>query len=504
MRRYLFLHFSNFAVDCARRSEDRLPPRVVLVREARGTQWVASCSPQACAEGVQPGMRLAQARSLIGQHELAVRAWDPHANQKALEQRVDWAQRFSPLVALVPADGLVLEIAGSERMFGGEKALVAAVARSSVKSGFGLRAAVADTIGCARALARYAPAPVPTDGLRVPSGEELEALAPLPVEALDLEAQTVDALHEVGVQRIAGLLELPRDGLPARFGADLLLRLDQATGRAFEAFQPVQPTRPVQAEHEFEAPVELEVVRRMVRELLGELVRDLKARTENARRVDLVLVCAHAAPVRERVVLSHPSADFDHLWSLLDPRLERVPLGFGAERIVLALPETVAASARQTRAWSAEENARAHLGKDLGELIDTLIGRLGESGVQCAEPVASHLPERAFRVCSSRAKTGASTRAVTPHARPSRLFDRPEAIVVELDGDGRPARFRWRGGERRVVRRFGPERIGAEWWRDTAGTRGARDYYRLEDDRGRWLWIGRDSRDRWFVHGEWA
>ena len=66
-------------------------------------------------------------------------------------------------------------------------------------------------------------------------------------------------------------------------------------------------------------------------------------------------------------------------------------------------------------------------------------------------------------------------------------------------------RFRWRGETWHVARCFGPERIEAPWW--TAGrdgcARGVRDYFRIEDHSGRWLWMGRHTGGRWFVHGEW-
>ncbi len=91
----------------------------------------------------------------------------------------------------------------------------------------------------------------------------------------------------------------------------------------------------------------------------------------------------------------------------------------------------------------------------------------------------------------------------TPLARPSQLFVRPAPIAVDTEGGGLPIRFRWRGEVRRIVRRFGPERIEAPWWMRAEWT-GARDYFRVEDQCGRWLWMGRDTNGRWFVHGEWA
>jgi protein ImuB len=74
--------------------------------------------------------------------------------------------------------------------------------------------------------------------------------------------------------------------------------------------------------------------------------------------------------------------------------------------------------------------------------------------------------------------------------------------------EGPPAQFLWRRVTHKVTRFAGPERIAPEWWATHPGTR-LRDYYRVEDQDGRRLWIyrdgvlddGRGDTPRWFVHG---
>jgi len=55
-----------------------------------------------------------------------------------------------------------------------------------------------------------------------------------------LPEETVHLLGELGVQRIDQLLALPRGGLTARFGPQLITRIDQATG----ALEGVEDHRP--------------------------------------------------------------------------------------------------------------------------------------------------------------------------------------------------------------------------------------------------------------------
>jgi protein ImuB len=65
----------------------------------------------------------------------------------------------------------------------------------------------------------------------VPPRQTRAALAPLPAAALRLAPETVEALAEVGLERVGALLDLPRAPLAARFGDILVRRIDQALGR---------------------------------------------------------------------------------------------------------------------------------------------------------------------------------------------------------------------------------------------------------------------------------
>ena len=81
--------------------------------------------------------------------------------------------------------------------------------------------------------------------------------------------------------------------------------------------------------------------------------------------------------------------------------------------------------------------------------------------------------------------------------------------------DHPPILFRWHQRPYRVVRAEGPERISPEWWCDNAdklftGEAVARDYYRLEDEKGALFWVFRRVFHRqnhamsWFIHGFFA
>jgi protein ImuB len=259
------------------------------------------------------------------------------------------------------------------------------------------------------------------------------------------------------------------------------------------------------------------------------------------------------------ITLSRPSRDARHLWSLLEPKVESINLGWGVERLRLAA-SGLARLAHEDGAWgwaSGGSADRKRLDRAFGELLDTLSNRLGPGRVVRVDPAESHLPERTFRLRPVTEAQGKKERepGSLPGDRPSLLLEEPEPItVIAMMPDGPPSWFRWRGMERRITASAGPERIAAEWWTRSAGVtrrpaRGrkafgesyarayerfmlgraatapaggrprarsceadddepageTRDYFKVQDEQGRWLWIYRVlEQGCWFVHGLWA
>ena len=173
--------------------------------------------------GLATGMALADARAM--HPRIAVAQADAQADFALLVAIADWCDRYTPLVGL-DSDGLTLDISGCAHLFGGEAALARDLAQRLDARGMQARLAIAGTVGCAWGAARYATHDVP----RVKSGDERNTLSPLPLAALRLSSDTLEALSKVGLKRIADVLDRPRAPLAARFGADFVRRLDQALG----------------------------------------------------------------------------------------------------------------------------------------------------------------------------------------------------------------------------------------------------------------------------------
>jgi protein ImuB len=562
MDRFLCLALPTWATDRVRRRLVRVHPSqaeaaIVLTHGARGGSGaaaVARCCERARAAGVQPGASLAQARGLLLRSALHVEPHDPAGDRVALAALARAAQRFSPRAAAAEdADGLALEIGGSLRLFGGERALV--LAALDWLAGLGLRAqaGVASTLGAASALAQVAGARRPAL-LRAAPGAERAALAELPLAVLRLDTPFVEELRELGLERVADVLALPRSEIPARLGNHLLERLDQALGRRPETLARAAAPREFAVAREFQGALESRaLLAELVRVLIDELVQRLAEHDRVCARLALRLwpsdAPAGAAPrVLERHT-SRPGRDPRLLWALLEHELERAPIGFGVERVELCALDTTHARERQTD-LADETPALAEVAPELAALVDVLCGRLGPRAAAAVQAREDLRPECTF-LPRALHESAAAARLLT-RPRPTRLFDPAPPIAVSV-ADGRPRLFVHAGRARRVVHCRGPERLRLPWWpsapRSTAlqpPPLGAperapitpwqqRDYFGVQDEEGRSWWLCRalvadaalldvdarlaeleeraepEARRRaadlalaWYLHGEWA
>jgi len=441
------------------------------------------------------GMTVTHAQSLIP--DLCVIDATPEDDEAALIRLALWCIKYSPLVTPNPPDGIFIDVAGSAHLFQGEAALIGNLCRRLLAEGITAKAALADTAGSAWALARYGDAQI------VSPGRASEAIASLPVASLRLSSATVTSLSEVGIERVAQLASKPRGSLRKRFGAEALLRLDQALGNANEALPSLVPPEVPRAELRFAEPVaDPEDLKRIIGKLCDKLCLDLEARGIGARRLDLVFLRVDNIAQAARIGLSRPYREPRHLAKLLAERLVVIDPGFGIETASLTASWVEAVVERQTIGRHVGIDGSQH---DVSQLIDTLGVRLGENNVFRLAPVESLLPERVTRrVPALHPAEGLEWPKNLP--RPARLFLHPEKIeaVAELP-DHPPRLFIWRNARHRVAKADGPERIHGEWWLSDKETALIRDYYRVETADGTRYWLFRDGPTEegggWWLHG---
>ena len=515
-RRYLAVWFPWLPSDRLRRQEadkDALPEArssqaelpVVLVEKVKGALRLAAVDPAAARTGLTPGLTLADAQARTP--ALRTVPHRPDADAALLARALEDFGRFTPMIALDPPHGLMLDVTGCAHLFGGEAELVRMVQTRAVRAGFKIQFALAGTPQIARALARFGPGGIFAEG------DDRAAARYLSVAALELSDKDEQALRRAGLKRLADLDDRPRAPLAARFGADFPARLARVLGDEDVRITPYRPPAPIVVDRIFFEPVSApEDIERVLSDLLVEAMDRLDLAGQGGRAFEAGFYRVDGEVRRVVIRTGRPTRDAPAALCLFRERMAALanPLdpGFGFDQMRMSVPWT------QTLTPAQQGLERETPGEEaFTQLIDRLTARLGPDAVLRFEPFASHIPERAARLVPASTRSGAEVWPQLdpddPPLRPLQMFDPPQPVETLAEvPDGHPLKFRWRRILHEVKHAEGPERIGGEWWR--APDQRTRDYYRIEDQHGRRFWLfrqglyGETSEPRWFIHGLFA
>nr|WP_208402966.1 DNA polymerase Y family protein [Sphingomonas japonica] len=506
-RRFLALFFPFLTADRLALGNGVEAPDApfVFTEKQRGAMRIVAADPCALALGITPGTALADARAQLP--DLVAYPADPLADQLLIERVADCCDRYTPLVAIDPPDGVTLDITGCIHAHGSEAALAADVERRLAYWPLVLRHAIAATPEAAQALARHQTAP---------AADERQAILRLPVRALRLDSDSELALRRAGLNSIGDLARRPTAPLAARFGEAATAMLARILGDADSRITPRRALPALRFDQRFAEPVaRTDAMLAAIRTLAETAAQALEQRAAGGRRFAIRLYRSDGV-VRDLAIESGlPMRDPDMLMRLLGDRLDTLadPIdpGFGFDLIRLAVPriEPLAATQLQLEGGAIAEQA-------LAALVDRLSTRLGRGRIRRFVPADSHIPEQGVLALPAADRTVAATWTPPPVGepplRPIHLFDPPQPVEVVAEvPDGPPRRFRWRRTLHEISRFEGPERIAPEWWKPVRGNRLTRDYYRVEDVRGRRFWLfrhglydGETADPRWYVHGLFA
>lgn len=516
-RRYLAAFFPFLATDRIERegSNGTKQAPLVAIASLRNTVRIVARNAAAAHRKLAVGMGLADARARYP--ALLTIDADPSQDQAMLERIAEFCERYTPLVAIDLPRGLILDISGCAHLFGGEVGLRHDMASRLQKAGFTTRIAITDTVGCASALARYNRSRDEQSFIAA-SGTERERLAGLPVAALRLPRETAELLDTFGLRRIGDLYDRPRAPLTARFGGDVVRRLDQALGIEDEPISPLSPVQPYIVEQRFAEPIGREEdVLGTIEQLVHQLARLMERRQEGGRCFIADLFRVDGAIQRLGITTGKPLRDATAIRRLFNERLAQaqgIDPGFGYDLIRLSAGHSDTLADRQETLDATEKSK-----PDLVSLIDRFSVRFGRQSTLWLQPRNRHHPEYAVAaIPASEAESDIAEALSLPPQdslsplRPIRLFAHPEPIdaLAEIP-EGPPLRFRWRRLIHDVAAAEGPERIAPEWWRGNSAMPLTRDYFRVETREGARVWLYREglygretSRPNWFIHGLFA
>lgn len=542
-RRILCLWFPRLSVErLIRRMGGPSSAPMAILRDTGNMQVVSSLNTEAEAKGLRLGQPLRDAMAICP--SLVTRLENTQRDGAFLTMLARWAGRFSPWVAQDAPAGLTLDVTGCTHLFGGETAMISEIEQACDTYGLSVQAGMADTVGAAWALARYAgqkadtrrtgdaidqearatrsraakrrhwerggAAPkVELAELRqsriAPHGQTRQALGKLPLPALRLQPDTVTALSRLGLRRIEDVLGMPRATLTRRFGLDLVRRLDQALG-----LEP-EPVSPARAEPVFAVrltlpdPIGLEEdILAAIDRLLPPLCEKLRSKGRGVRTLRFQAFRSDETSQTIEVGLARPSHDPERMRPLLTLKISELDAGFGIDLIRL---HAIATEPVQVLQHSGHAEARARAsegGTALDDLVSRIGARIGLEDIMWMHPASSHAPEKSMMVVAAAWSEPVETWPEASVPRPSVLFA-PEPVHAP-DTPIPPEHFRWRGRGLRRITATGPERISPEWWLDEPQWRtGVRDYWRVEVAGGERLWLyyahGAAMSSGWFCHG---
>lgn len=465
-RLWLYIDFTRLALQCQFSTLESAIPQLLLNTRS----GIEQCNGAAEALGVRPGMNTATAYCLLTDAETAL--YDALAEREQLQRLALLLYQACADIRLCPPSGLSLEIGSMMRLYQGLDALISTLRDRLEHSGFHYRWACGHTAQAAQVLAINDQPLISSDRKQL-----INALNPIAVTRLGIDAKDAARLEGMGLHRYDELRKLPRAELGYRFGPALLqglsaLETPDTLGHRFEI--PPHFDERIELSHEAEHSASLLFP---VKRLLTNLEDYLKARQRLADSLYLRLTHRNQPATRLRIQAVQGSRSAQEWLSLINLRLER---------LVLPAPVlTLQLQARRFRADPAPSGdllGTAYPEADADRLLSLLVSRLGHHRVHTLTTTADPRPEHATRLTPAVDRAG--------RAESSRSRFQP-LLIPDTEQPVAPQQYQLLSG---------PERIVMGQWAQPGPYR--RDYFRAwHPHHQQTVWLARHDDGHWSLAG---
>lgn len=459
---YLCLHLAEFPVQAMLRMRPAMAAESVVVLDgAAPHERVCSASVGALKAGVGRGMTKAEMESFDGVTMLRRSVVEERSAKAAV---MEVAATLTPRVEEHAEAGtcvLVLDVSGTERLFGPVDGIARRVLDAVRTMGMEGRIAVSANVPVAVCAARAMREGVWVIG----RGEEAAALAGLPVEALGLSEGQVETFGLWGLQTIGELAALPEVDVVVRLGGDGRRLHGMAWGVARHLMVPIEPVFALEEVVGFDAPVDaMESVLFVLGPMLEQLIVRARNRAMELASVTVAMELDGGGRHERTVKPALPVADRALLLKLLHLDMVAHPPGAGVMTLRLA---AVAGgrSTLQTGLFSPQMPEPMRLEVTLARIAAIV----GEECVGRASLMDSHRPE-SFQMerFTVPAKVKEVDRTTTPRCQVATRRMRPPVAVRVV---GEMAAFHMQGRRFVVRERFGPWRKSGSWWSEEVWSR---------------------------------
>lgn len=469
--------------------------------------------------GIEAGMTKLQVETCDGVWLRKRSAENEDSAQAAL---LECASNFSPRAESTCPGKVIIDLAGTEKLFGSPENIACKMMVSARRIGFHLRITIAANPDTALYAARgFAGITI------IPPGDEAKELAPLNVSILPATPELLEVLDGWGIHTFKSLAALPPIALVERLGQEGLTLQKLAQGRINRSLVPVKAPPEFVESYEFEDPVEtLEsvafVLNRVLQEICGQLISHSLATNELRLMLDLEVRQIEARQIQDGQDEDGKNKDKDgekyrHDWKLpvatQDKNMLFTLIRLDLEKSTFSAPiKKLTIEAVPVKPRSTQSNLFAPPSPEAEKLEITLarirgvVGSTDADGISCVgspKSVDSHRPG-AFAVqpfsSATETQSTSSASAVVP-IMALRVFRPALGTSVELTGETPHIVRLWKK-YRRVLAASGPWCSSGNWWNSTKWAREEWDialktfegigYYRIYLDR---------VRKQWFVEG---
>lgn len=429
------------------------------------------------------------------------------ANEETAQSALlDCGRTFSPCVESTCPGTVMIDLMGTEKLFGPAESTAGKIVSHAAEFGFALHVGIAANPETAMFTARgYSGVTV------IPEGREARWLAPLAVDILPVSPEMLDILDAWGIHTLRALAALPPIALTERLGQEGLQLQSLARGTTHRLLAPAEAKGDLIESYEFEDPVEtLESLTFILNRLIQQISIRLVSRSlaTNQLEVNLDLEARQRKTGQdnehyERVwKLPLPIQDGRVLFRLACLDLKRNSFSAPIKKLVVKVVPVKPRSVQHglfVPVSPETERLEITLARIRG-----LVGSTDENGIACVgfpEVLDSHKPGSfAVSPFSSEAKNGSALR-VPASILALRVFRPALEASVEMTQD-RPHSLSIRQKRFRVLAASGPWCNSGHWWNVSAWAHDEWDvavktwegigYYRIYLDK---------IRKQWFVEG---
>jgi len=354
----------------------------------------------------------------------------------------------------------VLDITGTEKLFGPARALAEALKDRARAAGVAASVMVSHDFHTALCVARGSSG---AEVLIVAPGEEGAALAELPVGVLNLTEEHAETFCNWGIHTLGALGALPETELIARMGQEGRRLRQLARGERSHYFLAVEPEFSLEERMELDTPVELlDSLLFVAGVMLEQLILRASARVLALASVTIDLSLEGGTTHTRTVRPALPSND-RQLWiKLLHLDLEAHP-PLAAILSVTLKAEPGKTSKAQLGLFSPQLPEPMRLEVTLAG-IKAIVGEefAGRAVLKDTHRADSFRMEPFTVATKMNDATGSDHSAANPAAAMRWL--RPAEVVTVTLRDRQPQSFFFRGQRYGMERAYGPWRAGGEWW----------------------------------------